>query len=156
MYGTRHERSNWTVQMQLIVYISIGQDGQTAELEANRLLTSIFLQEAVKLLSPCGEVHIVHKTKAPVSAWCNTCWFVIDSICSLAGGKYPNYQVIFVRWSLTGLCFRSMYQEKFMTKSPFLLRTLLPTFLEHKTRLQRLTKVLCAWTLFANTRETTR
>mmetsp|Transcript_7230 Transcript_7230/g.9439 ORF Transcript_7230/g.9439 Transcript_7230/m.9439 type:complete len:358 (-) Transcript_7230:950-2023(-) len=56
-----------------------GKDGQSYDLEANRLLVSDFLKQSEGLLNlnpqNLGEVHVTHKTKEPFS------WWKIPTLC---------------------------------------------------------------------------
>ncbi len=46
-----------------------GKDGQSSVLEENKRLVRDFLSSAAGLLSPDGQIHVVHKTREPFSWW---------------------------------------------------------------------------------------
>ncbi|KAE9032737.1 hypothetical protein PR003_g9444 [Phytophthora rubi] len=46
-----------------------GEDGQNQEMEMNKQLLHGFLAHVAEMLTPTGEVHVTHKTKAPFGQW---------------------------------------------------------------------------------------
>lgn len=46
-----------------------GEDGQNKEMEANKQLLADFFAHVGAMLTPTGEVHVTHKTKAPFGQW---------------------------------------------------------------------------------------
>ena len=51
------------------VRVPRGQDGQNDEMEMNKKLLHDFFAHVGHLLTPGGEVHVTHKTKAPFGQW---------------------------------------------------------------------------------------
>ncbi|GMF26037.1 unnamed protein product [Phytophthora lilii] len=46
-----------------------GEDGQNQEMEMNKQLLHGFFAHVGQMLTPTGEVHVTHKTKAPFGQW---------------------------------------------------------------------------------------
>ncbi|KAL4087195.1 hypothetical protein PRIC1_013092 [Phytophthora ramorum] len=46
-----------------------GEDGQNQEMEVNKQLLHNFFAHVNQILTPTGEVHVTHKTKAPFGQW---------------------------------------------------------------------------------------
>ncbi|CAI5703052.1 hypothetical protein KXD40_003967 [Peronospora effusa] len=46
-----------------------GKDGQNEEMEMNKKLLHDFFSHVDQILTPIGEVHVTHKTKAPFGQW---------------------------------------------------------------------------------------